>query len=112
MRRSSLAKLREITWVKVPGDPLEVGVIPSASGAVGGLALLGAFSEDAKREVCKRMFVNFKNYFEDDGETVILNTIEARVELFDWEPARKAIAKGINQAHEGAAEGEADAASA
>ena len=110
MRRSSLSKLKEVTWGKVDNDPLEVGIVPSASGAVSALAMFGAFSEDAKREICKRVFVEFRNYTEDDG-TPIQNTIEARMELFDWRPARDKVAELINQAHEGAAEGEAVAAS-
>jgi len=108
MRRSSLATLSDMAWVPVENDPLLCGVVPSASHVLVGMLAGG---EAGRREVCKKVFVDFKNYFEDDGETAVPNTIEARMELFNWRPARDAIVDAITKAHEAIAEGEDDAAS-
>jgi len=111
MKRSSVLKLREIVWGSVmQNDPTQIAVIPSGVGSVSSLGMLSGADESTKREVCKLVFVDFKNYHEDDG-TAIANSIEARLELFNTQPVRNKIVELISEANEALAEGEAAAAS-
>jgi len=110
MKRSSVLKLRETVWKKaMDNDPLEIAVVPSGTGSVSSMAMFGGADESAKREVCTKVFVDFRNYVEDDG-TEIKNSIDARLELFATQPVRNAIIEAIGEANEGLAQGEASAA--
>lgn len=108
MKRSSLLKLREPQWIKViDNDPLEVKVVPSESRLL--VNLLVSQTDDAREEVCKRTFIDFKHYTNDDG-TPVENTLEARLELLAWPPVFMRINTYCSQTQSEAAEGEGDAA--
>ncbi len=110
MRRSALLKLREKMWVGIENDPMRCCVIPSAASGFSVLAQFGMMGDDVKDEFCRKVFVDFENYNEDDG-TAIPNSLEARREIYDWRPAQEAITACIGRITRDAAEGEAVAVS-
>lgn len=109
MQRSKLMELRKQHWIPVEGDPLEVCIVPSASAETGSL-LFAPNDQRAIRRICTKLFVNFKNYFDDDGKS-IQNKLEARIELYSWPPVREAIARECDRLNSEAAQGEESAAS-
>jgi hypothetical protein len=112
MKRGKILGLRELRWLPVvDGDDLEVAIVPSEITGMGAFAMLGAEDGAGSRDFCTRVFVNFRNYYEDDGTTPIKNSVEARLELYAWGLCRRAINEALIKAHSEIAEGEAGAAS-
>ena len=83
MKRSDVLQLREERWEPVDNvDGLEVCVVPSAGTDLVRLTDPGTLSEGQKDTICRRVFVDFRGYTEDDGGP-IKNTLAARRELID-----------------------------
>ncbi len=109
MRRSSVLSLREERWVKVTEtDDLEVRVVPSAYTAIASLRD-DTPTDQQKADICRRVFVDFKNYTEDDG-TPVKNSLAARLELIDAAVVFYAIQVELIDVHSEIAKGEEVAA--
>lgn len=111
MKRESILRLVEPVWIDeiVPGDPLAIAIIPANSSAMEPL-LFDPTSELARRRVCEKFFVNFRGY-EEDGKPVP-NTLDARLELFGYNPVRGRIVSKMHEINEAVEKGEDFAASA
>lgn len=109
MERSTILDLKKPVWVDVPGgDGLRCQVILSEALATSPL-MFGPTAEGTVRDVCERLFVAFEGYVED-GKPVE-NTVEHRMELYNWPPCRTAINARVNQVMRGVTEGNEGAAS-
>lgn len=110
MKRGRLHKLREPRWSKVTDDdPLEICIIPGAASSVNQLLLMGGGTSDAvKEEICTKVFVDYRGYTEDDG-TEIPNSLESRMELYEWSLVRQKVNGESVQAQMEIAEGEGSA---
>ena len=83
MKRSDVKALREERQEDVEGiDGLSVVVVPSAGTDLVAAIEPGGLSESQKDSICRRVFVNFGGYTEDDGKA-IPNSLAARRELID-----------------------------
>jgi len=108
MKRSSILKLNQEVWVyPIENDPLEVAVVPSEASVLAGQITLPA-SVFAHR-VCSTAFTNFRGYYEDDGKTLVPNTLKARLELYAALPVFRAVNDKLAEAGEVRAEGEESA---
>jgi hypothetical protein len=103
MKKGIIRGLQEPHWLKPhANDPLEVCIIPAQISVLSNI-----FEGDAMtRQVCTDVFVNFRGYFEDDGETPISNTLENRMELYGWNEVRIRIATECRKIHDELVSGE------
>ena len=110
MKRSSALALQEPRWIDVADSDLQLQIIPSASAETAPL-LFSATDEKVIRRICRKLFVGFRNYFEDDGVTPVDNSLASRVELFNVGPVRSAIASECDRLNSEAVQGEGNAGS-
>jgi hypothetical protein len=108
MKRGAVAGLQKSIWVKpLKDDELELELVPSA-----GSRIIRSFDlqtdEFTDRVACDKVFVNFKNYFEDDGE-VVPNTLENRLQLYGVMHIKEAIKAELINTHHKVVTGEDDA---
>ena len=111
MKRGKVKALSEAVWLKPLDDDedFEVAIVPSEALNIDTMNPNVDPVLEMQR-VCRRVFVDFRGYQEDDGKDV-RNTLEARTELWRWSPVRDAIKNRLFELSQQALEGEGDAAS-
>ena len=100
MKRSKVLALGDQKWIKpLEGDSLEIAIVPAAVAEMSRLSSVtdnGGNVDSATVRVCQRLFVDFRNYEEDDGQPV-RNTLRARLELFAIPPIQRAILLDVGE---------------
>ncbi len=99
MKRSDVKTLREERRQDVEGiDGLAVVVVPSAGTDLVAAIEPGDLSDAQKDKICRRVFVNFEGYTEDDGNA-IPNSLVARRELIDVSAVFYTIQGAVQSGH-------------
>jgi hypothetical protein len=110
MKQSAVSKLSDpVPFKPIPGDDLEVMLVPAAAAEAEGLIFAGQRDQVVAR-ICSRSFVAFTGYVDDEGLPV-KNTHAARVELFNIVPVGAAIVSKLRELNEAVLLGEGGAVS-